>query len=827
MRRNEDTSRSENTPPSSGAQDTPSPEGGEVAGDSSTDASARSSESSRADSSADSSAVDKHETPRDGFELGGTVSANYGLVHGGQTPFGPLPTVHRGSASATAVWTRRGEGTVRSVDVSATTDVTGDSSGRMSPSGELTVGMNTGGLRLTLSGASMPGVGLPFAGRLALEGRERQSGDVRFGWEGRLGYFYTNELASPSMYRGERAPPHVLAAGGHLNLSVEHDFGPHGALHLSTDHQLGLDLFARMMPAGSFRDKFKAGHSTAFPLDTAAGIGSVYARGNAALTADLNLGRGWLLRPGLSHELDVEYYDPTIAPQLSRNALAAGARVYSPWGLSVAAAGEVDLHPTFDSNFRAVSAAVLTADYAPTDALRLSASMRAGEGGVQRADGSVAWMMTPDVALSAQGGWGPKSGAMATLGITVGFGGPRREVRQRRRGNELTTSIDPRRPYLDGRNEDRRYRSRSVRDQTVATDTLPQQVRDYLQAHSALKPRMSTRQVLKQLPQNRPDLALAYLSTPARIAIALDTDLPFAARGALPGRPAPRHPNGRELAAWAAAVMHHHGIEAHVVPISVGDRPASVIAFRDPKTATWNVLAGRRLSATRAGSATSAVERYCQGAGQGVTPQLLVHPPAEFRWGLSREQALALHRSVSVSTATHLAGLGDIEGLTYGQLVERVHALAQRDPAAATEAVLALLGSAGPFAYAFHSSEWTKFTPEEFWARGNGVCAEFHIFAARMLREAGVAAYPVELFSPGLAHVVTVYRDPKTGKWNVADYDDRHLTQADSPEAALAAYDPTYYKMVFLEDDGGLPASRAVFISPTAAAMRDFMRRPR
>ena len=120
------------------------------------------------------------------------------------------------------------------------------------------------------------------------------------------------------------------------------------------------------------------------------------------------------------------------------------------------------------------------------------------------------------------------------------------------------------------------------------------------------------------------------------------------------------------------------------------------------------------------------------------------------------------------------------------------------------------------------------FSPEKTWDRKTAVvCAEYHIFAAHLMREIGITAYPVEILSPGLAHVVTVYRDPASGTWDVVDYNTHHATAADSPEEAIGAYDPTYYKMVFLDDGGGTPANRAVFYSPRAQAMRDFMRRPR
>ena len=75
--------------------------------------------------------------------------------------------------------------------------------------------------------------------------------------------------------------------------------------------------------------------------------------------------------------------------------------------------------------------------------------------------------------------------------------------------------------------------------------------------------------------------------------------------------------------------------------------------------------------------------------------------------------------------------------------------------------------------------------------------------------------------------VVTVFQDPISGRWNVADYNTLHETGANSPQEAVAAYDPTYYKQVFLEDDGGMPTNRAVFFSPKAQSMRRFMRTKR
>ena len=176
---------------------------------------------------------------------------------------------------------------------------------------------------------------------------------------------------------------------------------------------------------------------------------------------------------------------------------------------------------------------------------------------------------------------------------------------------------------------------------------------------------------------------------------------------------------------------------------------------------------------------------------------------------------------------TDFSGLGDLEGASYEEVQKRVRELAQRNPSQAIAAVLALTGKGGPFTYTFHPEDLSKYSPQRFWNGKKGVCAEYHIFMADVLSAAGLEAHPVEVFEPGLAHVVMVYRDPKTGLWDVADYSQRYSTQSSTPEAAVAAVLPGYYQMVFLDTKGGQSTNRRVLLSPQARTMRDFMRRTR
>jgi transglutaminase-like putative cysteine protease len=320
---------------------------------------------------------------------------------------------------------------------------------------------------------------------------------------------------------------------------------------------------------------------------------------------------------------------------------------------------------------------------------------------------------------------------------------------------------------------------------------------------------------------------MAYLNTPKKISAALDIDLTYPAKLALPGVTAAAHPTRLDLHHWGVELMRAHGIPAQVVAVTVDDRPQSVLIYRDPADSTWNAMNTRSISPTKASDPRDAVERYCLGRGPGASPDFVMQQPREFSWGPDDATAAALHSSIKIESHTSLSALGDISSLTYDQLVSRVQDLAKRDPLAAIDAIEALLGRGGPFTYKFHTDEPTKFTPETFWKNLYGVCAEYHIFAARMLREADIEAYPVEIFSPGLAHVVTVYKDPVTQKWNVFDYSTRHVVSANTKEEAIAAYDPTYYKMTFLDDDGGLPANRAVFVNPRITFVQGFYRRDR
>ena len=126
-----------------------------------------------------------------------------------------------------------------------------------------------------------------------------------------------------------------------------------------------------------------------------------------------------------------------------------------------------------------------------------------------------------------------------------------------------------------------------------------------------------------------------------------------------------------------------------------------------------------------------------------------------------------------------------LEGMTYDEALD---AIDTPDKAAA------LLGSGTYFEYGFHD-ENVKFSPRSSWARRTGVvCAEQHSVQAQALKRNGYQAHNVEYFANGVGHVVTVYQDKQTGKWNVLDYNNKYETQAGSIKEAMEQYEPGYYE---------------------------------
>ncbi len=196
-------------------------------------------------------------------------------------------------------------------------------------------------------------------------------------------------------------------------------------------------------------------------------------------------------------------------------------------------------------------------------------------------------------------------------------------------------------------------------------------------------------------------------------------------------------------------------------------------------------------------------------------PSIQYRPPA-------KKEARVL--STSIAQATYLDPR-KVKELSFAQLVNRVRELGDN----AVNDVLSMLGrgAAGQFDYAFHADDVSKYSPEEFWEKRQGVCAEYNIFAARMLNEAGIEAYPMEYFAGGLAHVATAYKDPSTERWSIADYDLKIRTDADSPEEAVAQYEPDFMRIIRLGPNGGLPSIRRVVLSVRTRFMRDYFENPK
>ncbi len=249
---------------------------------------------------------------------------------------------------------------------------------------------------------------------------------------------------------------------------------------------------------------------------------------------------------------------------------------------------------------------------------------------------------------------------------------------------------------------------------------------------------------------------------------------------------------------------------------------ATEVEQRGPR---WHAMNNRAIARTDARNPREALERYCSGRGDGVSPGFMVQPPAAFEWGPDDARMRAMHDTITSDESSDFSALGDLTGVSYAELKARVSALAATDPDAAQRAIRALIGDNGPIDYQFHTDEPSKFSPEETWSKRYGVCAEYHILAADLLRAAGYEAYPVEIFGGGLAHVVCVQRSGDG--WVVHDYSTQKKTNppARTIEEAIAAYEPGYDEFSVLEPKGGLPAVRKVVISMQAQIAREFMQR--
>jgi hypothetical protein len=126
--------------------------------------------------------------------------------------------------------------------------------------------------------------------------------------------------------------------------------------------------------------------------------------------------------------------------------------------------------------------------------------------------------------------------------------------------------------------------------------------------------------------------------------------------------------------------------------------------------------------------------------------------------------------------------------------------------------------------YQYHLDEPSKFTPADFFAKGYGVCAEFHTFAAAALRENGYQAYPIEFFAPGRSHVVCAFCD-ESGRWQILEYAQIHFTNGASAEEALRRFEPGVMKYKIFEPTGGRARVVEQGTSPLVSSLQDFFDR--
>jgi hypothetical protein len=130
----------------------------------------------------------------------------------------------------------------------------------------------------------------------------------------------------------------------------------------------------------------------------------------------------------------------------------------------------------------------------------------------------------------------------------------------------------------------------------------------------------------------------------------------------------------------------------------------------------------------------------------------------------------------------------------------------------------------GLFTFQFHVDEPSKFTPAAFFAKGYGVCAEFHIFAAATLRVHGRQSYPIEFFAPGLSHCICAFRDDG-GLWQILEYAAIHHTNSKTPEQALRTFEPGVMKYKIFEPEGGRARVVEQGTSPLVSSLQSFFDR--
>lgn len=100
--------------------------------------------------------------------------------------------------------------------------------------------------------------------------------------------------------------------------------------------------------------------------------------------------------------------------------------------------------------------------------------------------------------------------------------------------------------------------------------------------------------------------------------------------------------------------------------------------------------------------------------------------------------------------------------------------------------------------------DYGSLTPNEVAALLKGVCRDQHPFIVSVMKEGqGVEGRTMGYVSPDTSHAIAVYKDPKTGRWNVAEYGNIHYTQAATAEEAFERVRPD--ALVYSDWSGGGP----------------------
>lgn len=104
-------------------------------------------------------------------------------------------------------------------------------------------------------------------------------------------------------------------------------------------------------------------------------------------------------------------------------------------------------------------------------------------------------------------------------------------------------------------------------------------------------------------------------------------------------------------------------------------------------------------------------------------------------------------------------------------------------------------------------SDYGSLTPDEVARLLRGVCRDQHPFLVSVMKEGqGIEGRTIGYVSPDTSHAIAVYRDPRTGRWNVAEYGTIHYTQAASAEEAFERVRPD--ALVYSDWSGGGPRDK-------------------